>query len=165
MLTPRVLGPFVRAIILTSFNSFTHGRKAYVHFRLFWKEFEFEFSHFNELMDFSSSCMLEKKDMKIFSRVKFCDEISRKSTRIRFSDIHNPTLRFMHRWIAFTLFLTWELRSITIAEFRCLYVMVRKIRYSLVANIVDYFKEIHTLTRLIECTFMVTRIALDFGCP
>jgi hypothetical protein len=43
--------------------------------------------------------------------------------------------------------------------------MVRKIRHSLVANIVDYFMEIRTLTRLIECTFMVTRIALKFGCP
>jgi hypothetical protein len=60
-------------------------------------------------MDFSKSCMLEKKDMKIFNTVKFCDEISRKSTRIRFNDIHNPTLRFMHRWIAFMLFPTREL--------------------------------------------------------
>jgi hypothetical protein len=49
------------------------------------------------------------KTMKNVSRIEFCDEISGKSTRIRFSDIHNPALRFMHRWIAFTLFPTWEL--------------------------------------------------------
>jgi hypothetical protein len=84
-----------------------------------------------------------------------------KSTRIRFSDIHNPTLRFMHRWIAFTLFLTLELRSIMIIEFRYLYVMVRKIRYSLIADIVDYFNEIRTLIGPIECTSMVTQIALN----
>jgi hypothetical protein len=34
-----------------------------------------------------------------------------------------------------------------------------------VADIVDYFKEICTLAGLIECTSMVTRIALNLGCP
>jgi hypothetical protein len=43
--------------------------------------------------------------------------------------------------------------------------MVRKIWYSSIANIVDYFKKIHTLTGAIECNFMVTQIALNIGCP
>jgi hypothetical protein len=126
------------------FESYTQGRKSFVHFCLFVREFKVEFSRISELMDFSSSCLLEVKAMKNFSRVEFCDEISEKSTRIRFSDIHNPTLRFMHRWISFTLFLTRDLRSITVAEFRCLYAMACRIRYSPVANIVDYFKEFRT---------------------
>jgi hypothetical protein len=35
----------------TSFDSFTRGRKSYVHFCLFGRDFEFEFSRFSELMD------------------------------------------------------------------------------------------------------------------
>jgi hypothetical protein len=34
----------------------------------------------------------------------------------------------------------------------------------LIANIVDYFKEIHNLAGPIECTTIVTRIALNLGC-
>jgi hypothetical protein len=85
------------------------GWKSYVHFLLFGREFKFEFSRFSELMDISSSCMLEEKAMKHFSTIEFYDEISRKSTRIKFSDIHNLTMRSMHRWIAFILFPTREL--------------------------------------------------------
>jgi hypothetical protein len=103
--------------------------------------------------------------MKNFSAVEFCDEILGKSGRIRFSNIHNPTLNFLHRWLSFTLFPMRELCSITIAEFRCLYPMVRKIQYSPVTNIIDYFKEIRTLIGSIECTSIVTQIALNLGCP
>jgi hypothetical protein len=51
---------------LTSFNSFTRGRKSYVHFFLFRREFKFEFSRFSELKDFSSSCLLEEKNYENF---------------------------------------------------------------------------------------------------
>jgi hypothetical protein len=103
--------------------------------------------------------------MKNFSAVEFCDEILGKSGRIRFSNIHNPTLNFLHRWLSFTLFPMRELCSIAVTEFRCLYAMVRKIQYSLVTNIIDYFKEIRTLIGFIECTSIVTQIALNLGCP
>jgi hypothetical protein len=103
--------------------------------------------------------------MKNFIRVEFCDEILGKSSRIRFIDIHNPTLRFLHRWMSFTLFPMRKLRSVTIAELRCSYAMVHKIQYSLVFNIVDYCKEICTLIGPIECTSMVMRITLNLGYP
>jgi hypothetical protein len=150
---------------LTTFKSFTKGRKSFVSFRLFGKEFEVDYSQFSELLDFSSSCILDPRAIKNFSRVDFYVEISEKSNRIRFSDIHNPTLRFLHRWMSFMLFLMRELHSITIVEVKCMYAMVHKIQYSPVADIVDYFKEIRTLAGPIECTSMVTRIALNIGCP
>jgi hypothetical protein len=43
--------------------------------------------------------------------------------------------------------------------------MVLKIRYFPIADIVDYFKEIHTLIGPIECTSIVTQITLNLGCP
>jgi hypothetical protein len=42
---------------------------------------------------------------------------------------------------------------------------VHRIKYTRVADIVDYFKEIHTLSRPIECTSLVTHIDLNNGCP
>jgi hypothetical protein len=43
--------------------------------------------------------------------------------------------------------------------------MVHRIKYTLVANIIDYFKEIHTLSGSIECISLVTHIALNIDCP
>jgi hypothetical protein len=34
-----------------------------------------------------------------------------------------------------------------------------------VADIVDYFKNVHKMLGSIECTSMVTRIAINLGCP
>jgi hypothetical protein len=42
--------------------------------------------------------------------------------------------------------------------------MVKRIKYTPVANIVHYFKNVHKMLRPIECTSMVTRIAMNLGC-
>jgi hypothetical protein len=57
-----------------------------------------------------------------------------------------------------------EMRSVAIAEFRCLYALVRRIKYTPIADIVGYFKEICTMSGSIECTSLVTQIALNLGC-
>jgi hypothetical protein len=75
--------------------------------------------------------------MKNFSIVEFCVEISEKSSRIRFSDVYNPTLRFFHRWMSFTLFPMRDLHFVIVAKLKCVYAMVHKIRYSPVADMVD----------------------------
>jgi hypothetical protein len=68
-----------------------------VKFHPFGKSFGCDFSCFSELLDFSKSCLPESTAMRNFNKVEFSDVISRKSARIRFSDIHNPSLRFLHR--------------------------------------------------------------------
>jgi hypothetical protein len=102
--------------------------------------------------------------MKYFNKVEFSDAISGKSTRLRFSDIHNPSLRFLHRWISFTLFATAELCSITTPEFKYLFAMVNRIKYTPVADIVDYFKNMHKMSGPIKCTSRVTQIAMNLWC-
>jgi len=114
-------------------------------------------------MDFFGS--LDPRAMKNFDRVDLTERISDKINRIRFNDIQHPTPRFLHRWLSFTLFPTRELCFVTLSEQRCLYAMVHKVRYASVADIVDHFKEIRTLSGPIECTSLVTRIALNLGCP
>jgi hypothetical protein len=42
--------------------------------------------------------------------------------------------------------------------------MVNKIKYTPVADIVDYFKNVHKMSGPIECTSMVTQIAMNLGC-
>jgi hypothetical protein len=103
--------------------------------------------------------------MKFFNKVEFSDAISRKFTRLRFSDIHNPSLRFLHRWMLFMLFPMVELHSVATPKLKCLFAMVNRIKCTPVVDIVDYCKNVHTISGPIECTSMVTRIAMNPGCP
>jgi hypothetical protein len=127
-----------------------------VKFCLFEKSFGCDFSRFGELLDFSKSCLPESSAMRNFNKIEFSDAISGKSTKLRFSDIHNPSLRFLHRCMSFTLFPKAELHSITTPELKCLFAMVKRIKYTPVFDIVDYFKNVHKMSGPIECTSMVT---------
>jgi hypothetical protein len=42
--------------------------------------------------------------------------------------------------------------------------MVNRIKYTHVADIVDYLKNMHKMSGPIKCTSMVTRIAMNLGC-
>jgi hypothetical protein len=103
--------------------------------------------------------------MRNFNKVEFSDAISRKSTRLRFSDIYIPSLRFLHRRMSFMLFPMVELCSVATPELKCLFAMVNSIKYTPVADIVDYFTNMHKMSGPIECTSMVTQIAMNLGCP
>jgi hypothetical protein len=82
---------------LMTFEIVEKNRKSFVKFHLFGKSFGCDFSHFRELLDFSKSCLLESSAMRNFNKVEFSDAISKKFARLRFSDIHNPSLRLLHR--------------------------------------------------------------------
>jgi hypothetical protein len=43
--------------------------------------------------------------------------------------------------------------------------MVNRIKYTPLADIVDYFKNVHKMSGPIECTSMATQIAVNLGCP
>jgi hypothetical protein len=147
-----------------TFETVEKNRKSFVKFRLFGKSFGCDFSCFSELLDFSKSCMPESSAMRNFNKVEFSDTISRKSARLRFSDIHNSSLRFLHRWMSFTIFPMAELHSVTTPELKCLFAMVNRIKYTPVANIVNYFKNVYKMSGPIKCTSMVTQIAINLGC-
>jgi hypothetical protein len=79
-----------------NFEIVENNRKSFVKFRMFRKSFDCDFSCFSELLDFSKSCLPESSAMRNFNKVEFSDAISRKSTRLRFSDIPKLSLRFLH---------------------------------------------------------------------
>jgi hypothetical protein len=162
---PRLGSHLLTLEFLMTFETVEKNKKLFVKFHLFEKSFGCDFSHFSELLDFSKSYLLESSAMRNFNKVEFSDAISRKSTRLRFSDIHNPSLRFLHRWMSFTLFPMVELCSVATPELKCLFAIVNRIKYTCVADIVDYFKDVHKMSRPIECTSMVTLIAMNLGCP
>jgi hypothetical protein len=58
-----------------------------------------------------------------------------------------------------------ELHSVATPVLKSLFAMVNRIKYTPVADIVDYFKNVHIMSGPIECTSMVTRIAMNLGCP
>jgi hypothetical protein len=150
---------------LMTFETTEKNRKSFVKFHHFGQSFSCDFSRFSELLDFSKSCLPESSAMRNFNKVEFSDAISGKSTRLRFSDIHNPSLRFLHRWMSFMLFPMVELHSIATPELKCLVAMGNRIKYTSVGDIVDYFKNVYKMSGPIECTTMVTRIAKNLGCP
>jgi hypothetical protein len=88
-----------------TFEIVEKNRKTFMKFRMFGKPFGCDFSRFSELLDFSKSCFPESSDMRNFNKVEFSDAIFGKSIRLRFSDVHNPSLRFLHRSMSFTLIL------------------------------------------------------------
>jgi hypothetical protein len=120
-----------------TFEIVEKGRKLFVKFRLFGKSFGCDFSHFSELLDISKSCLPGSSAMRNFNKIEFSDAIFRKSARLRFSDIQNPILRFLHMWMSFTLFPMVGLRSVITPELKCLFAMVNRIKYTPVADIVD----------------------------
>jgi hypothetical protein len=148
-----------------TFETVEKNRKSFVKFHLFGKSFSCDFSRFSKLLDFSKSCLLESIAMRNFNKAEFSSAISGKFARLRFSDIHNPSLRFLHRWMSFTLFPMAELHSITTPKLKCLFAMVNRIKYTPVAGIINYFKNVHKISAPIECTSMVTQIAMNLGCP
>jgi hypothetical protein len=137
------------------------GRKLFMKFHLFGKSFGYDLSRFNELLHFSKSCLPETTTTRNFNKVEFSDTISGKSSRLRFSDIHNPSLRFLHRWMSFMLFPMEELCCVTTAELKCLFAMVNRIKYTPVVDLVDYFTNVSQISGPIECTSLVTQIAMN----
>jgi hypothetical protein len=67
---------------LTTFEIVEKNRMSFVKFRLFGKSFGCDFSHFNELLYFSKSCLPESHAMRNFNKVEFSDAISGKSTSL-----------------------------------------------------------------------------------
>jgi hypothetical protein len=143
---PRQGSPLLMLEFLTTFEIVEKGRKLFVKFRLFGKSFGCDFSHFSELLDFSKSCLPESSAMRNFNKVEFSDAISGKSARLRFNDIHNPSLRFLHRWMSFILFTMADLCSVTTSELKCLFAMVNRIKYTPVADMVDYFTNVSKIS-------------------
>ncbi len=75
------------------------------------------------------------------------------------NDIHNPTLRLMHKWIAMTLFPRGDLRPIRRDELIIMFAMVRKIKIAPVKCMIRQWLESIKFSAPVEFTSLITRIA------
>ena len=75
-------------------------------------------------------------------------------------NIRHPTLRFMHHWIAMTLFARQDIRF---AELQILYAMLKKTKIAPVKEMFKHWLEIFKASTSISCTSLVTHIAADIG--
>jgi hypothetical protein len=56
-----------------------------------------------------------------------------------------------------------ELHSVTTPKLKCLFAMVNRVKYSRVADIIDYFTNVSKISGPNECTSLVTHIAMNLG--
>jgi hypothetical protein len=66
--------------------------------------------------------------------------------------------------MSFMLFPMVELRFVTTPKLKYLFAMVNRIKYTLVADVVDYLN-VDKMSRPIECTSMVTWMAMNLWHP
>ena len=78
-------------------------------------------------------------------------------------NIHNPTLRFMHRWIAMTLFPRQDIRFVYHAKLQILYAMLKKTKIAPVKEMFKRQLERFKASTSISCVSLVTHIAANIG--
>ena len=107
----------------------THG----VNFRFFRKEYSTTWKDFSLLLAFDAQCVVDVDSaIQDFDKTKSWREISRKTDcfRPRTNDIHNPTLRFMHKWLGMTLFPRNDTRTVRTDDLKLMYAMVKRKKVS-----------------------------------
>ena len=101
-----------------------------VSFRLFEKDFSIPWKQFSELLEFHAQCVIDVDTaIQDFDRMKFCREISIELTCYPpcINEIHHPPLRFMHKWLGFSLFPRNDFHTIRNDELKLLYAIVKRI--------------------------------------
>lgn len=137
-----------------------------ISFRLFGQERLVTWGDLHAMLGLNPKCRLDlDKALKGFHKESFWKKISGNEwgPKPRTSAIHNPTLRFMHVWLAMTLFPRGDIRVVRQDELKILYAMVKKIRVSPAECMIDQWLDNIKLTGPIECTSLVTRIAQKCG--
>nr|ABA98746.1 hypothetical protein LOC_Os12g33500 [Oryza sativa Japonica Group] len=102
-----------------------------ISFRFFHEEFTLTWKGLSTLLGFHDTCKIDlQKGISGFEKNRFWEDISGAPIckKPRTNDIHNPTLRLMHKWIAMTLFPRGDLRPIRGDELIIMFAMVRKIK-------------------------------------
>ncbi len=79
--------------------------------------------------------------------------------KLRTNNIHNPTLRLVHKWLGLMLFLRADIRIVREDVLVLLYAMVRKIKVSPVQPMIKQWLENVKLSGPVECISLVTRLA------
>ena len=103
------------------------------HLDFFGKDFSIPRKNFSELLGFHAQCVVDVDTaIQDFDRTKFWREISKELTCYcpHTNEIHHPTLRFMHKWLGFSLFPRNDFHTVRIDELKLLYAIVKRRKVS-----------------------------------
>ena len=119
--------------------------------------------HFSRLLGFSSNCTFHAPEG--YGARNFWREICGITETRKFSItlIHNPTLRFLARWVAAAVFPRRAYRCVANEDLKCLFAMCRRIRYSPAIDMLHHWLDMLDKLIPITCTSFVTRIARNLG--
>ncbi len=135
-------------------------------FAFFHKEYTLTWKGLSTLLCFHDSCKINLKNgISGFEKNRFWEDISGAPIckKPRTNDIHNPTLRLMHKWIAMTLFPRGDLRPIRGDELIIMFAKVRKTKVAPVKYMIRQWLESIKYNAPVECTSLITRIANGHG--
>ena len=144
---------------LSTMVVYDHG----VGFRLFNEEFFGSWEELSTALGFDSDCTTNThfRTLSSFSRESFWTRISGQEScsAPRTNDIHNPTLRFLHKWIAMTIHPRSDTRTVKKEEMLYLYAILKRVKLSPVKSLFEHWRTAAVHVGSVEMTSLVTRIA------
>ena len=139
-----------------------------IEFRLFGTDYRLSWKDLSRLLGFSPRCAVSlKRACEGYVRESFWADISGLVYSGKFvprcNDIVHPTLRLWHKWLTITLFPREDVRPVRSDEMMLLYTAVNLIKVSPVKAMIRQWMTNFKMIGPIECTALVTRIALRLG--
>ena len=119
---------------------------------------------FSVALGFNKRCILDPNTLVEryqYDRSSWWREISNEpvSSKNNIVSIHNPTLRFLAKWLAMVVHSSIDLRLCSLPKMQCLYAMANKIRFSSIRSMLAHWQKMITGKSPIDITPQVTRVA------
>ena len=144
------------------------GAETKVHFCLFNEQFVMKLKDFSIALGFHKRCILDPNEFAKKHRYdlnSWWSAISNElvSSKNSIVSIHNPTLRFLAKWLAMVMHPRANLRLCSLPELQYLYAMAKQIHCSLVRTMLAHWQKMISGKSPIDMTSLVTRIARYVG--
>ena len=115
-----------------------------VYFWFFNKQFEMTLKQFSVVLGFHKRCILDPNPLVEnyeYDRSSWWSLISNEHVSIKNSiiSIHNPTPRFLAKWLSMVVHPHTDLRLCSLPELQCLYAMANKFRFSPVRSMLAHW--------------------------
>ena len=140
--------------------------RTHVTFRIFGIDYNLTWETLSQYLGFEETCNLNLDSaLPRFNKKTFWKQISGHSRCVqpRTNDIHHPTLRLLHKWMAISFFPRRDVRIVRDDEMKLLYAAVNKIKVSPAKVMIKQWRDNFKMTGSVECTSLITRICQRAG--
>lgn len=139
-----------------------------IYFRFFNEQYIMTDKELSVCLGFHKKCIMDPDDLaKIakYDRAVWWNNISGEtvSSKLSVVSIHNPTLRFLAKWLNMVIHPSHDLRLCNVPELQYLFAMVKKIKLSPVMSMVNHWIKMIKQQGPIEFCSLITRIAIHVG--